>query len=353
MGQTTKTWNGLPVGRPIRPTVDDVLAVAGRVPGLAAALPELVSWGTTLTYDAKTVNTRVNGEMPGYGEIRNHIPRRGGRFINDADVAERRRVAFLGNAVSDDVFGKEADPVGRTILLNKVPYTVIGVMQKKLQMGTYQGPDEDHVVVPITTFKAQWGYDRVNTIILKPESPELMQPVLKGFRAAMARRFAFDPEDERVFPTWDTVKSSAVFGNIVLGINVFLAIIGSLTLLVGGVGVANIMYAVVNERTREIGVKMALGARRSWITAPLVLEGLIFTLVGGLIGLVLGVGVVALLGMVPTEGNEALEFLGHPVISLRIGLGSALILGLIGLCAGYFPARRAAAINPAETLRYE
>lgn len=141
--------------------------------------------------------------------------------------------------------------------------------------------------------------------------------------------------------------------NILIGIELFLGVIGALTLLVGGVGVANIMYAVVKERTREIGVKMALGAKSRWIVWPFVLEGLAYTLVGGLAGMSIAILIVAGLDAVPTGGVKALEFMGKPVLSLPIGAATAGILGAIGLLAGYFPARRAAAIDPAATLRYE
>ncbi len=352
-GETSKVWKGLPIGRPIRPDVDDLPLIRERVPGLAVATGELVNWQCTLTWGTRTVNGRVNGEEPVYGEIRNHIARQGGRFLNDGDLQDRRRVVFLGNKMADDIFGKAKNPVGEILLINNVPYTVVGVMQKKLQMGTYQGPDEDHAVIPLTTFRAQWGRSKLNNVLLKPERPELMGAVLRGYAEALSPKYGFDPADERVSGVWDTVKTSRTFMNVIVGIQIFLGIIGGLTLLVGGVGVANIMYAVVNERTREIGVKMALGARPGWITGPLVLEALLFTLLGGLIGMVIAILVVAGLDQVPTAGNEALEFLGKPVISPAIGLGAAAVLGLIGLAAGYFPARRAAAINPAETLRYE
>jgi putative ABC transport system permease protein len=149
------------------------------------------------------------------------------------------------------------------------------------------------------------------------------------------------------------VHSQTETDAMMLGIQIFLGIIGALTLTVGGIGVANIMYAVVKERTREIGVKMALGARASWVTGPIVLEGLVYTVLGGLVGLLMAVSAVTLLGLAPTEGSAAIEFLGKPTLSLPIGLATATILGSIGLLAGYFPARRAARIDPAETLRYE
>jgi putative ABC transport system permease protein len=113
------------------------------------------------------------------------------------------------------------------------------------------------------------------------------------------------------------------------------------------------MYAVVKERTQEIGVKMALGARRGWITGPLVLEGVVYTLLGGLLGVLLAAGVISLVRLIPTAGNEALEFLGRPTLSPAIGIATAAILGLVGFLAGYFPARRAASIDPAQTLRCE
>ena len=138
-----------------------------------------------------------------------------------------------------------------------------------------------------------------------------------------------------------------------LGLELFFGIIGGLTLVIGGVGVANIMYAVVKERTREIGVKMALGARRSWITGPFIIEGVVYTLVGGLFGAVIAIVIVTLLGLIPQKGNDVLEFLGKPTLSWPIALATMAILGAAGLLAGYFPARRAAGIDPAATLRYE
>jgi putative ABC transport system permease protein len=149
------------------------------------------------------------------------------------------------------------------------------------------------------------------------------------------------------------VKSSQVTKNILLGIQIFLGIVGALTLLIGGVGVANIMYAVVKERTREIGVKMALGARRRWIIMPFVLEAIVYTFIGGALGIIIANLIVAATSFIPIENNKVMSFLGRPTLSPQIGIITSLILGVIGLLAGYFPARRAASVDPAATLRYE
>jgi putative ABC transport system permease protein len=180
-----------------------------------------------------------------------------------------------------------------------------------------------------------------------------MPAVLKGVYETLGAKYGFDPEDDRALATWNTVEGAVLMDKIMLGIQLFLGIIGALTLVVGGIGVANIMYAVVKERTSEIGVKMALGARPSWITGPLVLEGLTYTLIGGALGLIMATGLIMIIDWIPTEENDALQMLGKPTLSVPIAIFNAVVLGSIGLLAGYFPARRAALVEPAETLRYE
>jgi putative ABC transport system permease protein len=350
-GETTLPWEGLPAGRPIRPRLEDVDLLRQRLQNTTGVVGEMVTF-RPLTNGRTTMNGRLIGVSLEYGDLRNHVPAAGGRFLNVLDEQQRRRVVFLGSALAEDLFGKE-DPVSRELLVDNVPYTVVGILEERLQMGTYGGPDEDHAIIPITTFKAQFGREHLSNLVVQADAPANMTSVLRQVREILGSKYGFDPTDERALPTWDTVEGARIMANMTLGIQLFLGIIGFLTLVVGGIGVANIMYAVVKDRTREIGVKMALGARSRWITGPLILEGLTYTLLGGVLGVIMAMGVVILLELIPTEGSDALQFLGKPTLSLPIGVATAAILGLIGLLAAYFPARRASLVDPAETLRYE
>jgi putative ABC transport system permease protein len=328
-GETSKVWQGLPTGRPIRPRIEDVEYLRRKLPDLEGVAGEIHTYYPAV-YGKVQQNVRVVGASTAYGEIRHHFPRAGGRFFNERDEAEKRRVVFLGNDLAEEFFG-DADPVGRTMSLGGSPFLVIGVLQKKMQMGNYGGMDADHATIPLTTFASVFGQQEIEMVVLKVSRPELME----------------------VIQIWDTAEGAKIMNQVMFGLQIFLGIIGGLTLLIGGIGVANIMFAVVKEKTREIGVQMALGAHRGWVTGPFVLQGVAYTMLGGVLGMVIAMVIIILLGLVPVEGNEALEFMGKPTLSWQIAAATALILGTIGILAGYFPARRAPTVDPAETLRYE
>ncbi len=350
---TSKAFEGFPQGRNLRFHPDDVALVRATIPEIVSASGEMRRWGNNLSHGRKSLTKPVIGAEPEYGELRNMIPVEGGRFLNVRDETEKRRVAFVGDELAEELFG-EKDPVGETLLINQVPFTVVGVLKKKIQMGMYGGPDSNVAVIPLSTFRSLFGRVYLSDMVVKAADPAENETIKKRLFEVLGAKYRFDPTDERALQMWDTHESQQVTINISLGIQIFLGVIGGLTLLIGGVGVANIMYAVVKHRTKEIGVQMALGARRSYVLGPLVLESLALTAFGGAIGVGVGYGLVRLLGFLQTKANsEALEFMGAPTFSPAIAATTVLLLGTIGFLAGYFPSRRAVAIQPAEALRYE
>ena len=350
-GQTTIPYQGLGKGRRIRFTEEDVELLKKRIPDIKNVGGEYSRWGVSLTYCKKTLTERVNGLYPCYEEMRTHYPDRGGRFVNDLDLKYRKRVVFLGNNLKQRLMGDE-EAVGKIILVNNIPFTVIGVMTEKLQMGMYGGPDEDKASIPATTFKAIWGHNYFNVLVYQVKDPDQADQVEKKVYKVLGAKHKFDPEDERALSIWDAVNQEKEFNKGIVGITIFLGVIGGMTLLIAGVGVANIMYAAVKHRTREIGIKMALGAKKKDVMSQFILESLIIAFFGGGVGIVFTSLVVKILQAIPVE-QEGLQFLGKPTISWDVMIVTILILGLVGLLSGFFPSRRAATVNPVESLRYE
>src|SRR6266487_85932 len=349
-GATTRAYAGLPSGRPIMFTDEDAELLAARIPEITAISREY-SKRVPVARGTKTVNARVRGVDPSFGAMRNIIPQAGGRFLDDLDSTLKRRVVVLGDELATDLFAKD-DPIGKTVTINQSTFLVVGVMQPKVMMGMYSGPDKGQASIPAPTFKAMFTDARLGNMVYKPASEQMADQAKAQIYRVLARKYRFDPDDTRALGIWDTRENQRITGNIALGIQMFLGIIGGLTLFVGGMGVANIMYAVVKERTREIGVKMALGAKVRQVMAPFVVEALLMTLIGGLLGTAVSLGLITLIAALPLKG-EALQFLGTPTFSPAIGAATAIVLGTIGTAAGYFPARRAASIHPAVSLRYE
>jgi putative ABC transport system permease protein len=349
-GSTTKAYAGMGSGRNIQFQDEDGELLVSRIPSLAAVSREY-SRRRGLTVGTKTVNARVRGVDPSFGWIRNHVPQPGGRFLNDEDMRQKRRVVFLGEELAQDLFGTQA-VVGREVQINQSIFTVIGVAQKKTMMGMYSGPDKKQAAIPASTFLSMYSDARVGNFVYLPTSLETADLAKSEIYRVLAAKYRFDPEDRRALSIWDTRDNQRITDNIALGIQMFLGIIGALTLFVGGMGVANIMYAVVKERTREIGIKMALGAKARQVMAPFVIESMFITGAGGALGTAVSLAIITIIAMLPLQG-EAFDLMGKPTFSPAIAIATSLILGAVGMFAGYFPARRAASINPAESLRYE
>jgi putative ABC transport system permease protein len=284
--------------------------------------------------------------------MRRMFPAGGGRFLNDVDVSQQRRVLVLGSKIAKDIF-KEEQPVGKVILVDNVPFTLVGLLQKKLQTSMNNGPDDERAIIPYTTFRTMYGNKNVNSIVVRPVDPSKQPEVKSEIFRVLARKYHFDPTDERTLFIWDFIEDEKVGEKITLGVSIFLFSVGFLTLLVAGVGVANVMYAIVKERTREIGIKMAVGAKRRYILSQFIFEALLIAFIGGTIGLLFSWSVVSAMKLIPSDGDGPMQFLGKPILSPGIMIITTGILGMIGFLAGFFPARRAASVDPVESLRYE
>jgi putative ABC transport system permease protein len=349
-GNTTRAWMGLPSGRPIPLKEEDPELLRARIPEIAMLSVEFSKWAP-MSVGSKTLNTRVRGVDPEFGELRNIHPQAGGRFLDRRDVEEKRRVVFLGEGLAEDLFGTQ-DVVGKTVQINQSTFLIVGVAQKKIQMGMYNGPDKNQACIPAPTFKSTYTDAQIQNLVYRPLSLDVADMAKAQVYRVMGAKYHFDPEDTRSLGIWDTREMQRINDNVGLGIQIFLGIIGGLTLFVGGMGVANIMFAVVKERTREIGVKMALGAKERQLMLPFMLEALLMTVLGGILGTTLSLGLIALVAALPLKG-EAFEFLGRPTFSPAIAAATAMVLGTIGSLAGFFPAKHASSVNPAVSLRYE
>jgi putative ABC transport system permease protein len=344
-GTTSKSYEGLPRGRSIIQRIEDVQILKEQVPEFQFISPEYTEWNKPVIYKKTRLVAPIVGVWPEFGEMRNIIPEMGGRFINQNDLDQRRRVCFVGDELSEQIFGDE-DPIGKTIEISGLPFVVIGVLKHKEQDSSYNSRDSRKVIIPSTTFQAVYGQDYVDDVVWKATSKEVHPIAMHKYYEIMGKRHKFDPTDKQALMTWDTTENTEFFTYFFWGFRIFLYIISIATLIVGGIGVANIMYVVVEERTREIGIKMALGAKSGFVLRQFLFETVFLTFFGGIMGFLFAALIVMLF---PKLNLEA--YVGIPEISSFVSIGTISALLIIAILAGYFPARRAATMNPVKALK--
>jgi putative ABC transport system permease protein len=341
--RTSIPFEGLGKGRRVRLNEEDMTALRREIPE-ANFSGEYEKDNTKLRRERVRISPDISANSPIFAVMRNIIPAAGGRYVNDLDVDRRRRVIFIGNKLKADLFGQE-DAVGKTVMIDSVPFMVIGVMQEKAQDSSYGGRDEGKVFLPESTFRGLFGQRHVNNFIFQAKDASLIPEVKRRVYEVLGRRHKFDPADKEAIGMWDTTEGEKFFRVFFGTFRAFLAIIGSFTLLVGGIGVSNIMYVVVEERTREIGIKLAVGAKPRFILGQFLVETLTLTAVGGVLGLLITLVVIAIF---PAALDE---YVGTPEASPVVILTTATLLGIIGTIAGYFPARRASQLDPVVALK--
>jgi putative ABC transport system permease protein len=352
-GQTSKTYQGLPKGRRIRLYPPDIKYLRERIPEIQIITLESYN-NMPVSANGNEINRVVHGTTAEFAKMRTQIPDMGGRFLNPDDFTFARKVAFIGWNVATDLFGSE-NPVGKKIIIRRVPFTVIGVLKKKLQDSMYNGPDANQIYLPFSSFSQIDSQFHIDRIHIQPQSVEQSLLIEDRVRVLLGRKYRFDRKDRYALGIWNTIENAQEAAAIFKGIEVFLGIIGALTLLIGAVGVTNLMYAIVKERTQEIGIKMAMGARRRIVVLQFFLETLFIFSKGTFWGFVTAFNLVHLIRLIPISyENFGIEsYLLRPVFSLEIFIVYLVIVGTLIFLSGIFPALRASKMNPIASLRYE
>jgi putative ABC transport system permease protein len=322
-------------------TVKDAEKLANEHPGLAAVSPVVVTRGQVVA-SGRNWRTTVNGVDTGYQKIRDWGVT-SGDFFGEDDVRAMRKVAVIGATVAENLFPGE-DPLGQRLQIRGVPFDVVGVLAKKGQTAT--GNDQDDViVVPYTTAQTRLsGFARIPQILASTHTPAEIPAAQEEIRILMReshRLYDNDPDDFTVRNQTELAEAAESSTRVM---TMLLAAIASISLLVGGIGIMNIMLVSVTERTREIGIRLAIGARGSDVLTQFLVESIVMSLLGGLVGLAFGIGGAQLLGHI-TGWSTAISPL---IVAIALGFSAA-----VGIFFGFYPARKAAALNPIEALRYE
>jgi putative ABC transport system permease protein len=368
-GRTSLQAGGERAGRIIRLDINDVHALKQQSKLLQYITPELMG-GVKVKSAFNAASAGVSGVWPVYQQIRT-IELERGRLMNEADDLEARRVVIMGFDVCKQLFA-DRDPIGSDVTLNGVPYAVIGKIRKKTQDSNYTGPDNNRLFIPYEAMRKDFplrgemnNADSLSTIIASPfeeVAEELTQrsgkegkglfdntgPVETEIRQIIAPRHGFDPQDREALSMWNTAIASVMFTKIIGSMKEFFLAVSIITLGLGGIGVMNIMLIAVKERTKEIGVRKALGATSGNIQRQFLSEGLLLTLLSGAIGLAMGAGLCKLINLAPMPDRFAGMILTWQVAAFAIA-----VLVLIGAMASLYPARRAAELSPIEASRFE
>jgi putative ABC transport system permease protein len=344
-GRTTQAFEGYGIGRQIRFREADAALLKDQVSNIKNISAEYQRNNIQFSVGDRRNTPSISGVNVEYGEMRNVFPQPGGRWINEMDLKQRRRVVFLGDQLKTLLFGDE-DAIGRQVMVGNTPFTVIGVMQPKIQNSSYSARDHDKAFMPLSTYATLYGATWVNNIIFDLHDVTLAEETKDAVYEVLGRKYTFNPKDREAVFVWDTNEFFKFIFYFFLGFNIFMGVIGVFTLAVGGIGVANIMFVVVQERMKEIGIRRATGARRSTIMAQFFGETFLLVGLGAAMGYAIGWLIVKALAYNPIR-----EFVGVPIFTPEVGLIAFFVLAMIGFAAGLMPAWRASRLDVVDCLR--
>ncbi len=349
-GRTSLHAGGMRAGRLIRWHAEDYKTVVEEATSCAYVLPELGN-NQVIRSPYNSATQLVVGSLPAFAEIRSiDIDR--GRFYNAADLERGDRVAVLGSDIYKQLYAGR-DALGKEILISRIPYTVIGIMRAKDQDSSYDGRDISKVFIPFTAiirdFPRNTGPDwAIDRLIASPRDLSVHEECKAQVRRALGRLHNFNPDDEEAASIWDTVENAKRFAMMTDGIKHFLGAVGIVTLFLGGIGVMNVMLVAVRERTREIGVRKAVGATRGSIIRQFFVETMIVVFLSGGLGMLAAHAICEAVNTLPMP-----QYFAGFLPTWESALLSFGLLGLTAVLSALYPAARAAAVDPIEALRYE
>jgi putative ABC transport system permease protein len=353
-GATSEQAGGERAGQKVKYEKEDVENIRSGATAVKQVCPETVK-RLGLTHEDRFATTAIRGVCPEYGDMRNEVPS-DGRWLSADDELNHRRVAFLGAQMKKKLFaGMPA--VGQIIRIDGTPFTVVGTMDRKFQDSAYFTSDDDSVWIPYSAAGDLWDTKSASVLVVQPVAAEMDAKAQQQVLAILAERQHFSPTDKRAVVMISMAAFRPIYVMISYGLEVLLLFVGLLTLGIGGIGVMNIMLVTVNERTREIGLRRALGARRRHIRLQFLSEALVLTLAGGFVGVLLSIVIGTSIGTLPFLGPAYEDTSGAVDIHMRVSWGilaaSVAVLVVVGVLSGLMPAMRAAKLDPVEALRYE
>lgn len=347
--RSTIPYKGMPIGRQIQFDVEDVAVLEKQVPEIELLAPKVELGNQPIVYRDQDGSYEVRGELPAVFEIQSMIPI-SGRILNPLDEADKRKVAVIGKTAKEGIFGQQK-AVGEYININNIPFLVVGVIEFDGQ-GQWMQEVEEQVFIPLSTARQAFNFGkRISWLVCTVDAAYRASTIEKQIKSLLADRHRVSPQDEQAIRSFNSEEEFGRIASLFSSINIFIWFVGIMTLFAGVVSVSNVMLITVKDRTREIGLRKAIGATPISVIRMILTESILLTTLSGYIGLLIGTGFVALVdGLMRATGAQS-ELFSQPEVSPLVGLGALFVLIVSGAVAGLLPSQYAARIQPVEALR--